>query len=241
MQTRMSWVLLALGLLVGGCGLGETGVVTPEPTEPPVSRPTSPPTAPGAPLSPQIQEQVRQLIGQSLTAFRGMPGYEVTLRYFQSQDTKTSNGLYQIAGKGNSVKIVVQEGNGKGSRLLYTGGNSLKARPGGLLSPLVVTLSLDDPKVMSVRGYRINQILVPETLGQLMDPANTVLAADSTPTGYHLLVGGPKLLNGCRTLEAWIDGRTLMPTRVHYSDGRAVVFWMSYENLRRNGKVSLDI
>lgn len=239
MPSRMSWVLLALGLMMGGCGLAEPGVVTPQPSESPTIHPT--PAPPGAPLSPQIQAQVRQTIAQSLATFRAMPGYEVKLRYFQSQDAKLSNGVYQIAGKGNSVKITVQEGNGKGTRLLYTGGNSVKARPGGILSPLVITLSLDDPKVTSVRGYHINQILVPETLGQLLDPANSVLAAETTQTGYHVLVGGPKLLKGCRTLEAWVDGRTMMPTRVEYSDGRAVVFWMSYENLRPSSKVSLDI
>lgn len=233
--------MLVLGVLAAGCGGEAPGAVTPEPTEDPQVQPSAAPAPNGAPLPAEVQGQVRQLVGQSLGAFRAMPGYDVTLRYFQSQDTTTSNGLYQISGKGNAVRIVVQEGNGKGSRLLYSGGSSVKARPGGFLSPLVVTLGLDDPKLVSVRGYRINQILVPETLGQLMDPGNTVLGAERSGSGYHLLVGGPKLLKGCRTLEAWLDGQTLLPTRVQYSDGRTVVFWMKYDGLRRNSHVSLDI
>lgn len=231
-----SGLILALFALTA-CGLGETGTVTPEVPEPSAA----PPAPVSNQLSAEAQQQVRQFVGRSLAAFRAMPGYEGTLKYSQTQDTKASSGTYQISGKGNSVKVVIQEGNGKGTKLLYTGGSSIKARPGGLLSPIVVTLDVNDPKVVSVRGYRINQILVPETLGQLMDPGNAVLGAEHAGSSYHLLVSGPKLLKGCRTLEAWLDDRTLMPTKIQYADTRSVVFWMKYEGLRTSSHVSLDI
>lgn len=226
--------LMAGVMLVGACGLDSATSAKAQPS--PTPRPSLPPGGTSAPLN------ARELVNAAQRAFFSLPGYQTDLHFFQKKGAKTSRGVYQITGKPNhQMKIVIEQGEGSGTKLFWNGTKTVKVRPSGLLGALVVDLDLHDEKIMSIRGYSLDQIELSNLLGMLNDPQAKLLSAGKTEGGYRLLISSQRLLSGCATLDISFDAGTFLPKTIQMSDGREVVFGLELRNLRPTSHVSFDI
>ncbi len=229
-------VAIALAAL-SACG------TTPSAPTAPRSRPTLPPPLPlpsTAPAPPDTR--AADIVAQSRKAFSALPGYRTDMRFFQKAGSKSSKGLYDLAGKPpRAMRIEIKEGSSPGTRILWTGGKTVKARPGGFLSPIVVDLSLRDDRLVSVRGYSLDQIDITSLLDMLGDPRGRLAYAGKTGTSEVLTTAGSHLLPGCSKMFATLDATTHLPTGVDMSDGREVVFRIRLEGFRADPGVKLEI
>lgn len=221
--------LLVLTLLAA-CGAAPLGGA-PSPTPRPVASGTPAPVA----------DPVRAFIARSQATVQALPGYTTTLKFYQKQGTKVVRGTYDVAGKGSVLRIFILDGNSKGTHLRYEGGPKVKVRPGGFLSPLVLDLDLHDARIMSVRGYSIDQTEMKGFLRMLADPANAIVQARRQDGTAWISVEGPKLLSGCVRLDAEFDERTMIPRVIELRDAKEPVFRLDFQNMKVTAQVDLDI
>lgn len=201
---------------------------------PPAPEPSLPPAPPDA--------KAEMLVAAAKKAFAALPGYRADMRYFQKNGTRTTSGLYALTGKPlRHLRIDITEGTGKGTKLLWHGGDSVKARPGGLLSPIVVTLPLSDERLVSVRGYTLAETNIASLLDMMADPRNRLSYAGKSGNNDVVTAAGRHILGGCSKMTAHLDAASLMPVGVDATDGREVVFKVRLQGFRKDPKVHLDI
>lgn len=244
-QTTLRSVLagMLLATVVAGCG---TSPATPSPCSCPEPQPMPIEPGPGGPIGQPPaggqDQQARELVGRSQATFMGMKGYELVMKYFQKQGSKTASGTYEIRGKNpRGMRIYIKDGNSAGVTVSWQGGSSARVKPAGLLGAITVNLSLTDTKLKGVRGYTLDQTDLPSMYGYMMDPANQMTFLGNGPNGVAVAISGPGLLQGCQRMITSFDPNTLMPRSVEFSDGREVVFRMTISSMKPKSNVSLEI
>lgn len=240
----LAGLLLAATPIAAGCGAAPEPITCPEPpampTEPAPNNPIGGPAAPGMPGGQA--DPARDMVARSQAAFTAFKGYELEMKYFQKQGSKTSTGTYEIRGKQpRAMRIFIKEGGSKGTTVRWDGGSTCQVRPGGLLGAITVTLSLDDERLKGVRGYTLDMTDLPSMYGFMLDPANQATFLGQGPQGVAVAVSGPKLLKGCQRMVTSFDPTTLMPKKVEFMDSREVVFRMTLSNMKPRPNVSLEI
>ncbi len=228
---------LSLGFLaLSACGsTGPTG--TPKP------KVSLPPPAPGPSVAPAPPDtKAIDLVAKAQKAFAALPGYRTEMKFFQKGPQKSSDGLYDLSGKPlRHMRIEILEGGGKGTRLLWNGGASVKARAPGLLSPIVITLPLADERMQSVRGYTLAQTNIASLLDMMADKRNHLAYVGTSGNSEVVSATGRYVLGGCSKMTASLDRTSLMPVGVDATDGREVVFKVRLQKFRADPAVKLEI
>lgn len=221
--------------MIAACG---ASVASPGGASVPTPRPR--PTATLAPAAPAA-DPARAFVAHSQASFAALPGYQTQLKFYQKQGSKEAKGTYDVGGKGKQLRIFILDGNSKGTHLLWSGGKTVKVRPAGLLSALVLDLGLDDQRVTSIRGYRIDQTEMGGFLRMLADPANHVVGFKHDPGSYSMVVQGPHLLSGCSSMGVVFDEKTYLPQVIELRDAHEPVFRLDFIGLKVTPNVSVDI
>jgi hypothetical protein len=171
-----------------------------------------------------------------------VPAYTAQMTYLQIAGTKTVRGVYDLRGKRpRLLRIQILQGEGQGTTLSWRGGKTIRVRAAGLLSAIPLDLPLTDPRIISPRGYTLDQTDIPGLLGLLNHPAAQVQFGGEQGNLAMLRITGPHLLSGVRDMTARIDMRTGFALSVEMSDGRQIVFRVELMNFRPTQDVSVEI
>jgi hypothetical protein len=230
-----------MGALTGAlAGAACGGAPPPAPTQHKVEVPPPAPQPSGVPAPPD--GKATELAAQARKAFAALPGYRTKMRYMQKNGSKISRGLCDIAGKPPlSMRIEIFEGESVGTKLAWFGGNKVKVRPGGLLSPIVVDLSLTDERLVSVRGYNLSQTNLDSLLKMLADPQGRLTYTGKSGGDDVVATTGGHLLTGCNKMVAILDGKSHIPKQAELSDGREIVFQVKLTDFRPESRINFDI
>ena len=130
----------------------------------------------------------------------------------------------------------------RGAKLVYLGDGRITAKLGFIKK----TLPYDDPQVLSLRGYRIDQTSLTSIVEGVLDPAAAArhvgtVTIDSRAADLLELTQGSGMLPGCTKMQVAIDGQTRMPVRVEGFEGTAVVFRAQLSAMQVNPKLSDDL
>jgi outer membrane lipoprotein-sorting protein len=130
----------------------------------------------------------------------------------------------------------------RGAKLVYLGDGRITAKLGFIKR----TLPYDDPQVLSLRGYRIDQTSLTSIIDGLLDPAASVRHAGTVtiagrPADLLELTKGSGVLPGCSKMQLAIDRQNRMPLQVEGFEGTAVVFRAQLSGMALNPKLSDDL
>lgn len=142
----------------------------------PATAPQAPaPQAKKAPAAPKA-DPFQEYLGKARQAFQQMQGMRATIATFEKADGKGNAKINYLYSQGK-VKIDVissDDASRNGVKLSYNkGGNEVRARASGMLSVIAVTLPMSDKKVISGRGYQLNQIDLNSVIPRLTAPGQT--------------------------------------------------------------------
>lgn len=202
------------------------------------------PGAIGQPAAPAAGDdaQARALITRTVTAVRGMPGFQLEMKWMQKLGSATTRGLYDIIGQApRTTRIFIKEGKGKGTKVLYTGGSTAKVRPEGLLGAITVDLDVSDDRLISTRNYTIPQTDMKALMDQLIDPRQRTKLLGQGQYGTAVEVSGGPLLKGCVKMIVEIDPLTALPKLIDQYDAKEVVFRLELKNFRARKNASVEI
>jgi outer membrane lipoprotein-sorting protein len=153
-----------------------------------------------------------------------------------SEYEKRSVDFYFL--KPRNIRMEIIEGNrpfDPGSIVVFTGGNKIVGKKGGLFSFISATLDKKDPLVTSIRGTRIDEIDFIGILAKLTDRlANGINLVSVLPDGTYCLTGIDKkpLQNGSTYREVlYLDGATFFPKKMEGFEGTKQVVnaeWTDY-------------
>lgn len=127
----------------------------------------------------------------------------------------------------------------RGARLVYLGDGRITAKLGFIKR----TLRIDDPQVLSLRGYRIDQTSLTYIIEGLLDPAAKLrFAGTSAIAGRQAdlidMTAGKGMLPGCTKMSLAIDRQTRMPLLLEGFEGSTLVFRAELTNVAVNPKLS---
>lgn len=222
---------ITLAVSLAGCGLGG-GL-------PLLDRePTRNPRALDAP-SGAVLAAVRQAWGQThsasgVVAFWEQAGRETSAskaEFFWSRPSKLRANILEAD---SFTK--------RGVKLVTLGDGRVTAKAGFIKR----NFRIDDPEVLSLRGYRLDQTSLTAIVDGLLDPAATVRhAGETTLTGRSAdlldLRGGSGMLPGCTRMRLAIDRETRMPLLVEGFEGDTPVFRAQLSGMAINPKLSDDL
>lgn len=184
----------------------------------------------------------REFISRAQETFRRAPGYRTELHYFQKKGDRIVRGIYDVTGRpGKPMRIVIVKGDAPGTRILWEGGKSAKVRPAGLLGAFVVTLPVTDERLVSIRGYTLDQFELGSILALYDDPGARLVQAGLSGTVYQVAIASSKLFSGCQQLVMTFDARNFHPLTMQMRDDREAVVGMEIRNLRVTPEVDLTI
>lgn len=123
----------------------------------------------------------------------------------------------------------------RGAKLVYLGDKKITVK----VAFIKKTLAYDDPQVLSLRGFRIDQTSITAVVGGLLDPQATIrYAGTATFNGRaaDLLegTGSQYMLPGCSKMVVAVDKQTNMPCNVEAYAGSEVVFRAQIPTLTLN-------
>jgi len=127
----------------------------------------------------------------------------------------------------------------RGAKLVYLGDGRITAKLGFIKK----TMPYDDPQVLSLRGYRIDQTSLTSIVEGILDPAAAVRHAGKVTIAGRAadlleLTKGSGMLPGCSKMQIAIDSQTRMPVLVEGFEGTTVVFRAQLSGMQVNPKLS---
>lgn len=204
--------------------------------------PTFGPSAPLEITPDSTPRTASELARGARVAFDALAGYQATLRYFQRSGDQVERGLHEIAGKPpRTLRIIPREGRGEGSRILWAGGVTVKVRPAGLLSKIILEIPLESPELVSIRGYTFAESDFRALLDVLAAPENAVQLSSQDASTFKLEILGEKLLKGTHRMGLSLDARTLLPKTVEAFDESGRVLENILTSFEASPDVSVDI
>ncbi len=130
----------------------------------------------------------------------------------------------------------------RGAKLVYLGDGRITAKLGFIKR----SFAYDDPEVLSLRGYRIDQTSLTYLVEGLLDPSATLRHAGSKTiagkvTDLLEATKGSGMLPGCSRMQLAIDQQTHMPLLIEGFEGTTVVFRAQLSGMALNPKLSDDL
>ncbi|MNX82101.1 hypothetical protein D3C86_1138150 [compost metagenome] len=130
----------------------------------------------------------------------------------------------------------------RGAKMVYLGDRKITVKVGFIKK----TLPYDDPQVLSLRGYRIDQTDLVALVGGLLDPGATLRhAGPATINGRAAdlieVTGSKTLLPDLAKVRIAVDKQSHMPSQVEGFEGSEVVFRAQVPSLTVNPPLSNDL
>jgi outer membrane lipoprotein-sorting protein len=119
------------------------------------------------------------------------------------------------------------DGMRNGASMVYLGGDTIEAKKFFIHQ----TMKVDDPKALSLRGYRIDQTDIKFMLGTITNAADTVAAG---PAANVYEVTGPGLLPKTSREEVTLDPTTFAPVKIEFFDGNDSVYRIKLSSVKVN-------
>jgi outer membrane lipoprotein-sorting protein len=130
----------------------------------------------------------------------------------------------------------------RGAKMVYLGDRKITVKVGFIKK----TLPYDDPQVLSLRGYRIDQTDLVALVNGLLDPNATLRYAGSAtvngrPADLIEATGTRVLLPDLAKVQIAVDKQSHLPSQVEGFEASAVVFRAQVPNLTLNPALSNDL
>lgn len=172
-------------------------------------------------------------------AWKQLTAYNTTIKIFERQGPQTQTMVFDYSfSKPSNIAVHVLEGQNKGARLVWTGGDTVLVKRGsGLLSLLKKTVSLRDPLVTTIRGSSVSQLSFGAILAHSHQPGVLTISRgdviDGVTTDKVTLVPSHPLADGNLTREVIeISTATHFPSRIYGYEGRTLVRTIEFSNIR---------
>ncbi|MEZ0374531.1 MAG: hypothetical protein ACAI44_35915, partial [Candidatus Sericytochromatia bacterium] len=157
----------------------------------PVARPQAIAPAAPRPAAPSADSIGRELIAKTKEKFNHLQSFSVTGEAFEKNEKgETKIKLNLIFQKPGQIKLtIVQHNNAmyNGTKLTYMANqNSVTGRPGGALSFMKLTVPMTDDRILTRRGYRLDQVDTNAIVTRLLgNPALNPKILGKTNIGGH--------------------------------------------------------
>lgn len=231
---RLRFLLVAVSLAVG-CGSMPT--TTEKPT-PGLTRP--PADVPATPADPSLTPD--GVAKKAVAAYHALPAFAAQMRYFEKNGGKSVSRVYDAAGKPpRTLRLHILQGDGAGTKLLWTGGTTAKVRAAGLLGAVTVDLNLSDDRLRGPRGWRLDEADFSYFISRLASQKATVKLVGQNAGAIFLDVTGPHLLPGIVRMNIALDSKTYLPKQIEEFDAKELVFRVTLPKFRPMRSVSLEI
>ncbi len=130
------------------------GSVTPQPTATPAKAPAT--------AKPQLSA-AQQLLQKAVTRFQSLKSFKLTVEGYEANDAKgpTNLSFYMTALNGRAKLDVFKHTNSLyiGVKMGYqAGSDTISVRPGGALGFVKLDTQMNDERLLTPRGYRLDQI-----------------------------------------------------------------------------------
>lgn len=230
-QLRL-WVAVAtVATLMSGCGIG--------------------PFLPQFPSSTDLRFRARDaqadaVVGALRQAWQKTTTVSGGVAFWEQKGSETSASKAEFYwARPGKLRANVTEADSamkRGVKLVYLGDRKITAKLGFIKK----TFPYDDPQVVSLRGYRIDQTSLTAVVEGLLDPAAKVRFVGGVTQGGRqadLLegTGGSGLLPGCSKMQVSIDRQNRMPLQIEGFEGEKVVFRAQLSGVTVNPSLSDDL
>lgn len=199
-------------------------------------------TASGCGLSPQLigrgpQAQVRAqadpqadaVVSQVRQTWNGTNTLSGVVAFWEKEGNEVSQSKAEFFwSRPEKLRANVTEADSamkRGAKLVYLGDKKITVK----VAFIKKTLPYDDPQVLSLRGFRIDQTSITAVVGGLLDPKATIRHVGTTTVNGRsadLLegAGSTYMLPGLTKMVVAVDKQTHMPCNVEGYAGNEVVF-----------------
>lgn len=218
-------MLFALGLVLGASGCGMTPQLL-------ARGPAAQVRAKADPQAAAVVAEVRR----AWTDTRTMSG---VVALWEQQGSEISRSKAEFFwSRPEKLRANVTEADSamkRGAKLVYLGDKKVTVK----VAFIKKTLPYDDPQLLSLRGYRIDQTSITAVVGGLLDPQATLRHAGSAtfngrPADLLEGSGSAYMLPGLTKMVVAVDKQTHMPSNVEGYAGNDVVFRAAIPTLAVN-------
>ena len=197
----------------------------------------------GASGRPAAAQQPASAVERELDAFAhalsGVAKYSATVTIFDKKGDQSQNCVFDYTySKPSNVRVHVISGTNTGVTLDWSGGPTIVARRGGLISMFSRTLSLHDPMVTTLQGASIDQLSFGAILSHAQQevdrlsliPGGTIdgVAANALNLNAIGSTADPGLTREVVVMSA----ATHLPIRVLGYDGSTLVSSIGFSNIK---------
>lgn len=229
---RLSLALATVGLLslVAGCGTQTFPLLDPG----------------SSTIRAKGDTQADAIMASIKTTWTGMNTASGVVSFWEKKGTETSSSTANFSwSRPEKLRADVTEASSSGKRgvkLVYLGDNKITAKLGFFKK----TFRYDDPQVLSLRGYRIDQTDLKAFTEGLLDPNATVkYAGTATINGRSAdlleVTGSKELLPGTAKVRMAIDTVSHLPSQIEGLDAKEVVYRAQVPQLSLNPQLPGDI
>lgn len=207
--------LFALGLVLtaSGCGLPPQLLAR----------------GPVAPVRAKADAQADAVVARIRQTWTGTQTLSGVVAFWEKQGNEVSQSKAEFYwARPEKLRANVTEADSamkRGAKLVYLGDKKITVK----VAFIKKTLPYDDPQLLSLRGFRIDQTSITAVVGGLLDPRATIrYAGTGTFNGRKADLlegsGSEHMLPGLSKMVIAVDQQTHMPSHVEGFAGNEVVF-----------------
>lgn len=174
-------------------------------------------------------------------AFAKVSNYTVTIHERELKGNQVQDRTYALWFKRPTLeKTVIVSGSGTGSAAVWSGGESVSARKGGVFSFIHAKIGVHDPRVTSLRGYTIPEALVQSQVDKYRELSGNLVehpgpALDGVRTDeIDLEIADPAANGNVTRSVMYLSATTHFPLRQIQYDGDKIVDYESFTDLKTN-------
>jgi len=164
-------------------------------------------------------------------AFAAVNDYTAILHVHEAKGDQTQDRVYQYQFmKPHYAKTLILDGDSKGSGAVWAGGDQVSGHQGGILSGFHRTVSVDDPRAVSLRGVTIPQGLLQRIVENYATISGKLTQTDGGKIGgiptdrLELKVADPAANGGVTEQILYLSKETHWPIRqVMYAGSQIVL------------------
>lgn len=229
---RLSLALATVGLLslVAGCGIHNLPLQAPDSTT----------------LRAKSDIQADTILAAVKSTWTGMNTASGVVSFWEKSGAETSSSTANFSwSRPEKLRADVTEASTSGKRgvkLVYLGDKKITAKLGFFKK----TFRYDDPQVLSLRGFRIDQTDLKSFTEGLLDPSATVRYAGTSKVNGRSadlleVMGSKELLPGTAKVRIAIDTLSHLPSQIEGFDTKEVVYRAQVPQLNLNPQLPGDI
>jgi hypothetical protein len=159
-------------------------------------------------------------LDEARTAFSKVDDYRMTIVVHEIAGGQVEDRTYSVWFKKPSLeRIDIVAGPGKGSGIVWLGGDKVKAHRGGFLAGIHVVFDLHDAKVSTLRGDAVDTAAIPSMLAEFASLKGTISTAPGpqidgeNSIAETLDVADPAADKGISRIVLYLSSTTHLPVR----------------------------